>query len=761
MKIKGIKYVGPIFDGSGYAQACRGNILILRSLGIPITLSPVTFEGVRPDLGEEGKILESLKYKKIDYNIVYMHMTPEFYSKYREEDKVNIGHIYWETTKIHPDWFSYINDNLSLLLVGCTWNKEVCEDCGIIIPIGVIPYGINVDEFDGIEPYKITGVSNEDYIFYSIFQFTERKHPIALIKAYWYAFQNNENVALVLKTYRNDYAEAQKDIIRETVKRLKEQTPMDNYPKVYLVLDMLTQDEMLGLHSGCNCYVSLDRGEGFGLPHFSAGASGNPIIVTGFGGITEYAKEHNSYLIDYLLTPVSGMPWSGSPTTLIGCKNKIKQIKDVKVGDLVFNKNGNLKKVLKVGDRPLLDDECMHSIKHVSAYSSIEITNKHELYIVRNGTIILEKAKNITTDDYLLVPKYRLYKNDFSVNMVDYKIDEKWVEINDRIIYVREKNNSIGIYKNIKLSEELFYLIGLYLAEGCVYTSSDCVSFTFNLNEKNTLAAKCINCLKVVFGLEDKAIHTRELTKRNGFEIIVGSVLVGRFFKSEFGTGSHFKHIPYRWKLNYNKIYREMLLKGYWDGDGHISYRHRNQNSPEYTSSTASKSLVMDLRDLLFSLDIVPSITKNIRKDGRVSHIISITSSVFDSIYEIDCKRNKRNENNYKLDENHFAVRVKSNQIIEDYCDVIYSMSVETDCDEEIGNGSYILNGVASSNSPWYRGDQLWAEPDVLHGANLMKEVYNNQAAAKQKGLILQKEIKENFSWEAIGKRIVKELEKI
>jgi len=89
-------------------------------------------------------------------------------------------------------------------------------------------------------------------------------------------------------------------------------------------------------------------------------------------------------------------------------------------------------------------------------------------------------------------------------------------------------------------------------------------------------------------------------------------------------------------------------------------------------------------------------------------------------------------------------------------------VSVDLDTDEiQEDGGSYILNGVASSNSPWYRGDQLWAEPDVYHGSQLMRKVYNNQKEAKQKSLILQKEIKENFSWEAIGKKIIKELGKL
>jgi glycosyltransferase involved in cell wall biosynthesis len=131
-----------------------------------------------------------------------------------------------------------------------------------------------------------------------------------MIKAYWHAFQDKENVALVLKTYRSDYSEQEKDAIRTTIKRLKQVTPMTNYPPIYLISNMLTNDEIYGLHARGDCYISLDRGEGFGLSPFTAGAYGKPIIVTGFGGSTEYAKEDNSYLVNYTETPVFGMPLS-------------------------------------------------------------------------------------------------------------------------------------------------------------------------------------------------------------------------------------------------------------------------------------------------------------------------------------------------------------------------------------------------------------------------------------------------------------------
>ena len=299
-KIKGIKYIGPIFDNSGYAKACRGNILSLHKQDIPVTLAPVSFEKLRPDFGEDGKILESLINNAIDYNVVLIHTTPEFWEKYKEEGKTNIGYTIWETDKLHPDWAPYINNNVDKVLVGCEWNVGVFKDSGVTIPIGNVPHGICPNDSDNTMPYTIDGVSDDTYVFYSIFQWTERKDPISLIKSYWYAFQNNENVALVLKTYRSDYSDQEKDAIRMTIKRLKQMAVLDNYPPIYLIPDMLTEDEIRSLHSRGDCYISLDRGEGFGLSPFTAGAYGNPIALTNIGGSLEYAKKDNRIKVVFL-----------------------------------------------------------------------------------------------------------------------------------------------------------------------------------------------------------------------------------------------------------------------------------------------------------------------------------------------------------------------------------------------------------------------------------------------------------------------------
>jgi glycosyltransferase involved in cell wall biosynthesis len=309
MEIKGIKYISPLLDSSGYGEASRGYVLALHKLGIPITCKPISFEKIRPVNEKYGKTLASLTNKDIDYNVVIVHATPHHFEQHKEIGKTNVGYTVWETTKLPADWVEMMN-KMDMILTCCDWNVDVYKESGITVPVGNVPHGIAMDEFDGIKPYNIKGIDDDTFVFYNIFQFMERKNPTALVRAYWHAFQNNENVALVLKTYRSDYSDKDKGMVRETMKRLKGVMPMPNpHAKVYLLLDLLTRNEILGLHARGNCFVSLDRGEGFGLSGFTAGACETPVIATGFGGALEYAKPDNSYLVDYTLQPVFGMIW--------------------------------------------------------------------------------------------------------------------------------------------------------------------------------------------------------------------------------------------------------------------------------------------------------------------------------------------------------------------------------------------------------------------------------------------------------------------
>lgn len=307
----GIKYWSPFMDASGYGSCSRQYIKALVDCGADITLSPVSFEQVKPDLGDLKKYIDKHINRQIDYKINLIHLTPEHYPLYREKGKINVGYTVWETSKIHHDWIDYCNC-MDAIIVPCDWNVGVFRNSGVTVPIYCVPHIVDSSDKGSIPEFSLEGPKPDDYIFYSIGQFTERKDPISLLKAYWYAFDSTDNVSLVIKTHRNDYSDSEKSIIVQTLKKVKNGMVLPkgkDYASVHLILDLLSNDDILGLHKYGDCFVNLNRGEGFGLPEAEAVAAKNPVIVTGYGGVNQFLNKNNSYLVDYTLSPVSGMPY--------------------------------------------------------------------------------------------------------------------------------------------------------------------------------------------------------------------------------------------------------------------------------------------------------------------------------------------------------------------------------------------------------------------------------------------------------------------
>ena len=57
--------------------------------------------------------------------------------------------------------------------------------------------------------------------------------------------------------------------------------------------------------AGCDCYVSLNRSEGFGLTMAEAMAYGKPVIATNYSGNVDFMHQGNSHLIPFKLVPIS------------------------------------------------------------------------------------------------------------------------------------------------------------------------------------------------------------------------------------------------------------------------------------------------------------------------------------------------------------------------------------------------------------------------------------------------------------------------
>jgi glycosyltransferase involved in cell wall biosynthesis len=293
-----VKYCGPARDYSGYGEANRHDIAALASVGVELTTQIPRYSLEIADFGHLGDIAGLYEDKELGYKIKIIHTTPNVYRQFLEAGKYNIGRIFWETDRIPAD-FAVNAQLLDEIWTGSEYNKQAIRNAGVDKPIYIIPEAIDTD-IDDYKPY-IT-VNEKDYKFYSIFEWTERKNPTALIEAFWREFENDEGVSLTIKTYIDNFTPDKKQEIRSYLRKIKKKLLLNRYAPLYVYCNLMDRYQMYRFHKTFDCFVSTHRGEGWGIPQMESLLMRRPVITTNCGGIHEYLEDKKTaYLLPYKL----------------------------------------------------------------------------------------------------------------------------------------------------------------------------------------------------------------------------------------------------------------------------------------------------------------------------------------------------------------------------------------------------------------------------------------------------------------------------
>lgn len=306
-----VEYIGAAFDGSGYGEAARGYIHALFEAGCGITIRQVSFEQRRPDLGEFGAWMTTLLAPNHDVgaDVRVIHTTPDTWGALLASVPPGprvptVGYCAWETSSPPAGWAEAINANVCMLLVPSNDNVESFRKAGVVVPIHKLPHAVR-----DVPARKVPVLPRDDrFRFLSIFQWTERKNPLGLLKAYLSEFRAGEAVTLVLKTYLLHGGPEEREQLKHFVGEVKRGLWLDSYPRVELIVNQLSGDDLRQLIHDCDCYVSLHRQEGFGLPIAEAMMAGKPVVASKAGGPADFGLPF-SCGVDYQPTPVFGMVW--------------------------------------------------------------------------------------------------------------------------------------------------------------------------------------------------------------------------------------------------------------------------------------------------------------------------------------------------------------------------------------------------------------------------------------------------------------------
>jgi len=293
-------WTGSVLDLSGYGAASREYVRALDAVGVNLSVEARSFEDWKGRILENDILNDRLRFlmgRSQNCDTQVIHLTPDNLLAYRNNGKTRICYFAWETSLVPPPWVQAINETVVEAWVPCKYLVDACVRSGVTVPLAVIPHAIPVPASDWRPKTKIT-LPEDRYKFYSIFQWSERKNPAGLIQAYYQEFNKNEPVCLVLKTYKTNASLQEKQAVRDEIVKLKTSVKRTKTPPIILVDDLLGTDGVFAVHYHCDCYVTMTRSEGFGIPVGEAASMGKPLIIPNYSAFPEYFDESTAYMID-------------------------------------------------------------------------------------------------------------------------------------------------------------------------------------------------------------------------------------------------------------------------------------------------------------------------------------------------------------------------------------------------------------------------------------------------------------------------------
>ncbi len=311
-EVGSIKYIGQS-GTSGYASAAKGYLADYVLRNISVNWTPLVFDNSNNDKNYYVDALAEscvgLSYK--EYDTLILHSTPDIWNDliFTHKDNVKniIGYCTWETNRLPSKWVDCIN-LVEEVWVPSKFNKECFINSGVKSNIKVVPHIWHPQKLFNkndviIYDYLRNVVSNNKYTFYSIGELNFRKGIEDLISVFDKFNDNFPDTQLILKVHYRDYHPTNRQYCINKIDKLTNKLGTS----IHLILDNLSNRDILGLHSFGDCYVSLNKGEGFGLTIFDAFNYGKKVITTGYGGQVEFLKNDQDGLVNFKIDKVSGM----------------------------------------------------------------------------------------------------------------------------------------------------------------------------------------------------------------------------------------------------------------------------------------------------------------------------------------------------------------------------------------------------------------------------------------------------------------------
>ena len=317
-----------------------------------------------------------------------------------------------------------------------------------------------------------------------------------------------------------------------------------------------------------------------------------------------------------------GCLWEGE---LIWTASGLKPISDIRVGDVVLDSQGQSQTVsavehkegqlIEIGTRAFRRDPLRLTPDHTCLY----VTKANALRSLKYLCRATERSEGLR---YFGIRKNRIREHNWKVSPIvvtEGRADSLCLGdfllfpvLKDRVARELSAPDIIKPYtkgpksfrlESLPASIKAARLYGLYLAEGS--TGKRHVVFTYNLNEKDTLAAETSQILKDEFGLVSSVT---EYPDKNTCEVHCCKTDLTRQLEHWFGKGAAEKTIPVT-ILSWPVDLQRALIKGYQDGDG---------SKGRGDASTVAQELAYGLFALFIQAGYCPSLR---HRESRIDRL--------------------------------------------------------------------------------------------------------------------------------------------
>jgi len=298
-----INFASPISTHMGYAEMGRLIWPALRRAG-NVGCLDIKLQSNDADMGQVAR--EMLAAKPFDTpDITVINMVPILWDGIRGSGR-SIGYTTFEADRLPDGWAKKINE-YDACWTTSHWNKEVMISSGVRVPVHtVMPIASRPETF------KQSPKSGK-FRFLASFQWSERKNPSALIRAFCAAFNGNPDVQLVLKSHVTANSNESAAIISKEIAGIVGGMKLRRAPDIQLVAKIHSSAEIHKLNDSSHAHISLTHGEGWGLPPWEAAIAGKPVITTGWSAPAEWLGSGYPFLVKYNMTPVAGVNPKISP----------------------------------------------------------------------------------------------------------------------------------------------------------------------------------------------------------------------------------------------------------------------------------------------------------------------------------------------------------------------------------------------------------------------------------------------------------------